>query len=384
MISGQKILLRGCILLVGLFGVPHSKATDLDDTIKMIMEASERVSFQGVMTQIQVNSVGDTLRFSQRLTHQRPARDRIDVLEPDSERGVVMIRIDGEIYRRESVADTLVYSRRSQFGLDMLDMGMDFSSFDLLRTNYTLTLSESDSMLGRDTFLLTLTPRHPGRLTKKAWLDTQTGLVLHTQYCNESGTTVEEVYFTSLQINPLIDPDLFDTREWKGKSVEVNKVIACGSYAEVQEKAGFPLAAPVYLPPGFTLDRLRVLRYMGQPLVHFMYTDGVARLSLFERVSPPDNAAPVWPDGPAERKGNVYIWKRPPYTILRRNENGRLCTIVSPIGSAESMKMIESLCLIQTPEDKIPFSGSLPWMAGGGAGILLIAGWLLWRRHSLG
>ena len=368
---------------VNLMVPSMGQGSELDKTLRLISESSKKVSYQGVLTQLRLTASGDTLRFSQRLVHQSPDFDRIDVLEPSARRGVVVIRTHGEVYRREGIGDTLVYSRRSQLGPDVLDMGLDFGRLDLLGANYELALRDAPSLLGRPTALLTISPRHPGRHAKTAWIDTQTGIVLRTEDRDELGTLAEIVFFSSLQINPLIDSAQFETIEWKDRAIEVNEVIACGSYTEVQREAGFPLSAPVYLPPGFMLERLRVLRFAGQRMVHFSYTDGLAQLSLFERVAAAtDSAAQVWPGGSPELRGDVRVWKREPYTILRRSDRGKLSTVVSTLSESESMKLIQSLCVLQTPESEASSTNNTPWMISGFVGLVLVAGWF-WHRRSL-
>ena len=373
-----------CFLAAVSLMIPSTgQGAELDKTLRLISAAAKNVSYQGVLTQLRLTASGDTLRFSERLAHQRPDLDRIDVLEPSARRGVVVIRTHGEVYRREGIGDTLFYSRRSQLGPDVLDMGLDFSRLDLLRANYELALKDAPSLLGRPTAMLTISPRYLGRRVKTAWIDTQTGLVLRTEDRDESGTLAEAVFFTSLQINPLMDPAQFDTAEWKDRAIEVNEVIACGSYTEVQREAGFPLSAPVYLPPGFMLERLRVLRFAGQRMVHFSYTDGLAQLSLFERVAAAtDSAAQVWPGGLPELRGDVRVWKRAPYTILRRSDRGKLSTVVSTLSESESMKLVQSLCILQTPESEASSTNRTPWVASGAVGLVLVAGWF-WRRRSL-
>lgn len=343
-----------CFLAAAILMDPSTgRGANLDKTLRLISEASKNVSFSGVLTQLRLTATGDTLRVSQRLVHQRPDLDRIDVLEPNARPGVVVIRTHGDVFRREVIGDSLFYSHRSQLGPDILDMGLDFSRLDLLRANYELVLSDAPSLLGRPTALLTISPRHPRRRPKKTWIDTQTGIVLRTEDRDESGTLAEAVFFTTLQINQQIDPLLFETTEWKYRATEVNEGLACGSYTEVQREAGFPLSAPIYLPRGFILERLRVLRFAGQRMVHFSYTDGLAQLSLFERVAGvTDSAAQVWPGGLPVVRGGIQVWKRAPYTILRRSDGGKISTVVSTLEESESMNLIQSLCVLQAQKNE--------------------------------
>lgn len=367
-----------------LFVAPVVRAADLDITYQMIMDAPKQVSYRATMTRQRYNADGDTIfRSTQYIIHQHPDRDRIEV---DGQHNTVVIRIKDDIYRRKASGDSLKYSHRHQRGSDVLDIGLGFSSLDLLQTNYHIEHVGSDHVMNRPTLILTFNPQHPGRLTKKAWIDEQTGLVLRTEDRDETGSLTEELYFANLQIDPSLSPDLFDMSEWEGRAVEFRQVIACGSMSEVQKEAGFALAAPVNIPVGFTLEHRRVIQYYGQPMVHFMYTDGLAQLSLFQRVAPPTDEV-AWPDGAPERRGDIQMWKLNTYSIFRRVKNDKLFTLIGDIPEAESISLLESLCAIKPSAasiDQASLFGSSSWIAGGSVvGALLLGAWTFRRRRTL-
>lgn len=362
----------------------RAAAADLDITLQMILDAPKRVSYKGTITQQRYPADGDTVRIIQRVVHQHPDRERIEFLEPQNMRGSVVIRIRDDIYERESKGDSTVYSHRRRKDQDMLNLGLGFSSLNLLRANYDLTMHGRATLLNRPATLLSIASKHPGRRSKTVWVDRETGLVLRVEDRNEAGKLVEESFFSSIILNPRIDPAVFATNEWSDHAVEENEVIACGSMQEVQKEAGFALAAPVYLPAGFALDGLRVIRYVGRPMVHFIYTDGLAQVSLYERVAPPtDRAARAWPGGTPERRGDVDIWKRGPFTVLRRSDAGKLYTVVSSdITEAEAIKLIESLYVIKVTAETPAAQSPAIWLAGGVVMIagLTLGGWI-WRRR---
>ncbi|MEE2991812.1 MAG: sigma-E factor regulatory protein RseB domain-containing protein [Gemmatimonadota bacterium] len=367
-----------------LFVAPVVRAADLDITYQMIMDAPKQVSYRATMTRQRYNADGDTIfRSTQHIIHQHPDRDRIEV---DGQHNTVVIRIKDDIYRRKASGDSLKYSHRHQRGSDVLDIGLGFSSLDLLQTNYHIEHVGSDHVMNRPTLILTFNPQHPGRLTKKAWIDEQTGLVLRTEDRDETGSLTEELYFANLQIDPSLSPDLFDMSEWEGRAVEFRQVIACGSMSEVQKEAGFALAAPVNIPAGFTLEHRRVIQYYGQPMVHFMYTDGLAQLSLFQRVAPPTDEV-AWPDGAPERRGDIQMWKLNTYSILRRVKNDKLFTLIGDIPDAESISLLKSLCAIKPSAasiDQASLIGSSSWIVGGSVvGALLLGAWTFRRRRTL-
>ncbi|SVD80578.1 uncharacterized protein METZ01_LOCUS433432, partial [marine metagenome] len=260
----------------------------------------------------------------------------------------VVVQVDRDVYQRQEQGDSTYYTHRQLRGERSLELGLGFSSLNLLDTNYDLTIEGNDTILDRTTVKLSLQPRHPRRISKTAWIDEATGLVLRTEDRDEYGNLIEEMYFSRIIVNPMIDESLFATDEWANRAVEENQVIACGTMKEVEKEAGFALAAPVYMPAGFTLDRLRVILYANQPTAHFTYTDGLAQISLYQRVAPPtDKTAMAWPTGTPEVQNDVQVWNRGPLDyILRHNDDTRLFTLVSEISEEESIDMIKSVCVI--------------------------------------
>ncbi len=369
-----------CIATACLSSPSPVLGVDPDITYQKIMEAPARVSYRATMTKQRFNAEGDTTRFVQDITHQRPDRDRIDI--PDSEGSIreVIIRVEGDIYRRKATGDSLFYSHRRQSNSNVLDMSLEFSSLDLLQTNYDLEITGSDQLLERPVAVLAFKPRHPGRMTMTAWIDEETGLVLRTEERNEAGVLVEELFLTEFEKDPHIAPDTFATNEWTGKSVEINQVIACGSINEVQHEADFRLNAPVYIPPGFILQHRRVIQHYGQPVVHFMYSDGLSRMSLFQRVASPEETRRS-PKGTPDLLGDVRVWDRGPYSILRRYYDGKLFTVIGDVAVSESVELLTSLCTIKPVVAASPSpTGYSSWI-GASAGVLAVGLWILWRRR---
>ena len=369
-----------CIATAWISSPSAVHAADPDITYQKIMEAPARVSYRATMTKQRFSADGDTTRFVQEIIHQRPDRDRIDIPGPEGGVREVIIRVDDDIYRRKAAGDSLFYSHRRQSNSNVLDMNLEFNNLDLLQTNYELEITGTGRILDRPVATLAFKPRHPGRMTKTAWIDEETGLVLRTEERNEEGVLVEELFLTEFEKDPLIPADTFATEEWTGKSVEINQVVACGSISEVQREADFRLNAPVYIPSGFTLQHRRVMQHRGQPLVHFMYSDGLSRLSLFQRIASAEETHRS-PRGTPEMYDDVRVWDRGPYSILRRNYDGKLFTVIGDVAIGEAVELLTSLCTIKPAVAASPAPNRYTSWIGAGAGILAVGLWILWRRR---
>ncbi len=389
MIRYIRILLPSfCLLLCGVIRPSASDAEGMDITLQKIMEAPRIVDYEGILTIQKFTDEAEPIRNTHRIIHQKPDRNRIDRFDPATKDKFVVVQIDRDVYQRQEQGDSTYYTHRQLRGESSLDFGLGFSSLNLLDTNYDLVIEGNDTILDRTTVKLSLQPRHPRRISKTAWIDEATGLVLRTEDRDEYGNLIEEMYFSRIIVNPMIDESLFATDEWADRAVEENQVIACGTMKEVEKEAGFALAAPVYMPAGFTLDRLRVILYANQPTAHFTYTDGLAQISLYQRVAPPtDKTAMAWPTGTPEVQNDVQVWNRGPLDyILRHNDDTRLFTLVSEISEEESIDMIKSVCVINPPGTAgHSASIDLLWFAGGGVmvGSLILGGWFFRRPKKI-
>lgn len=377
------------LVVAGLMVPKLGSAADLDVTLQMILDAPKTVDYEGILTTQRFGAEEEPVfHMTQRVAHQHPDKNRIDSIDPSTLEKTVVVQIKYDAYWRETRGDSTRYTHRRRQGDNVVDLGLGFSSLDLLQTNYGLTIQGNDTILKRPAVKLAISPKHPGRNSKTAWVDRATGLVLRTESRDEQGKLLEEVFFSRITINPKLDAALFSTDEWKDRTVEVNQVIACGSMQEVEKEAGFALAAPVFIPAGFTLDHLRVIRYWGQPMAHFTYTDGLAQISLYQRVaSPTDKAARAFPGGVPETFEDVQFWKRSgdfPYSILRLSHDSKLFTMISDVSDEESLQMIKSLCVIKSTTSGDD-SAAIYWFTGGGVlvGCLVLGGWLIRSRRAI-
>lgn len=79
--------------------------------------------------------------------------------------------------------------------------------------------------------------------------------------------------------------------------------------------------------------------------------------------------------------GDVRVWDRGPYSILRRYYDGKLFTVIGDVAVTESVELLTSLCTIKPAVSASPApTGFSPWL-GAGAGVLVVGLWLLWRRR---
>jgi len=157
---------------------------------------------------------------------------------------------------------------------------------------YELETLPSIRVLGRATHGIAVSPKDQFRFGYRLWLDQQTGMPLKTQLCDSSGHVIEQIQFAHLEMPDNI-PDSALTASMPLAGMRVLRQAANDEPA--RKGGGF---RAIELPPGFHLlvSGARVLGGVGDPVMHLVYSDGLATVSVF--VEPGTATAPS--PGPQE------------------------------------------------------------------------------------
>lgn len=148
-----------------------------------------------------------------------------------------------------------------------------------LLDHYEARLGGSERVAGRPCQVLTLTPRDGYRHAYHLWLDKQTGLPLKARTLNSQGSVVSMFVFSEVQIGKAPDSQLF-RNDLAGKRIQ---------QASLDTPAD--VAWNVTPPPGYVKvqQAMRPLPGKKAPVTHFIFSDGLAVLSLF--IEPVDSQA---------------------------------------------------------------------------------------------
>ena len=147
---------------------------------------------------------------------------------------------------------------------------------DLAR-HYLAALGESGRVAGRETRLVTLTPRDALRYGYQLWIDEQTALPLKVRMVAADNTLVEQFVFSEVHIGDPIDAATLTPRyvaadDWR--------VIDANGRTLADAEVPWQLAAPL---PGYELTSV-VRRVQGADdasVVHMVWSDGLATISVF-------------------------------------------------------------------------------------------------------
>ncbi len=151
--------------------------------------------------------------------------------------------------------------------------------------NYRIASTVSRSSDGRPTRLVELTPRDQYRYGYRMWIDEKSALPIKTQLCDGDGNVLEQIEFASLALPARIDDAL------------LQPTVSDDGFRWIRHVAT-PARAPsltawqaLQLPPGFHMSA-RADQDLPTPMSHWVFTDGVASVSVFIETNDGDGSAP--------------------------------------------------------------------------------------------
>ncbi len=149
---------------------------------------------------------------------------------------------------------------------------------DKLPEFYALELAQDDRVAGRDAWRVTVKPRDKYRFGYQFSIDRDTHLLLKSAVLSAQGEPLEQVMFTSLDVNAEI-ADAALQATLTGEGFERNTSQA---QADLPEHANGKWAVG-WLPPGFALleHQLNTIPSKRQPVHHMSFSDGLAAVSVF-------------------------------------------------------------------------------------------------------
>lgn len=177
------------------------------------------------------------------------------------------------------------------------------TSYAGVAENYRVTLGESGRVAGLEAQQILLEPKDGLRFGHRLWADVATGLLLKSRMVDDQGEVIEQFTFTDVKIGGEIEMDAVKPRfitndQWK-------IVSARGDEVRPEDK-GWVLEPPL---AGYALKSV-VRRPLGEgrkEILHIVYTDGLAAISVF--IEPSD--ASSGHDGiGAMATGSINIYKR--------------------------------------------------------------------------
>jgi sigma-E factor negative regulatory protein RseB len=143
---------------------------------------------------------------------------------------------------------------------------------------YDFEMAGEDRVAGKNTWIVNIRPNDKYRYGYQLWIDKESHLLLKSELKNQLGVTLEQIMFAQLQILDHVDNELLKpTTAAKGFTWynNVKKI----SFKYDNEKKW----QVTTMPTGFSMSKQGKEAMMNSymPVEHFVYTDGLAMVSVF-------------------------------------------------------------------------------------------------------
>lgn len=277
------------------------------DIAQKAHNADKDVSYRGVKT-ASVSANGATMSSVVKIVHLKPDMTRKEFFSPLALAGTILIMDGTDVWRYTPREGLWEQVRCESVG--------ECSPCSRALSNYDIQLVGTEKVAGRDTYLIRAIPRHPSDRTHAMWVDKHCYLTLRTQTETVGGRVVSSSWFTTIEINP--------------KDISLSAFAVTGKVKTPTKpgRADFQVRKPTYLPKGYRLVSVSRVSANCHYCAHLQFSNGANTISLFERRTGVETAAPRVPD----KLSTIVTWTR----------EGVLFTLIGDLSRDELKKIADS------------------------------------------
>ena len=242
------------------------------DWLKVMALAAHQTDFSGVF----VYQSGGRVEMS-RITHVSDKDGEHERLEGIGGAKRELIRDNDQVWLYTDGHKARVESRQIKRAFPALLP----EQLAVLKENYSVSQAEEDEVAGYHAHAVVFLPRDNLRYARKMWAQSDTGLLLKAVVLDDHGYVIEQYAFMQLNIGGNID------RKWivpdKSSATAIAQELHLSPLPKVElleESCGWQVDA---LPPGFKkiLEMRRPFRGNKEPVIHMVFSDGLAGISVF-------------------------------------------------------------------------------------------------------
>ena len=267
-----------CVALGSLVAAAPGLAADEiapDDWLVKMAGAVQTTNYEGTVIRLQ-NGKSDTLKVVHVVT-DGVIREKVVVQEGD---GLEIIRNGDEV-------QCILPDKKTVRVEEWNDQSALFSSLpstDIQFGNeYDISIVREERVAGRKAVLLAIRPHDAYRYGHRIWLDIATGFPLQTRLMGDDGEAIEQVKFADITL----DQEIHASALAPSTSIENFRW-----FTQPQRKISHTVDSPwnsAELPSGFRVMSTHQEDLPGRdvPVVHILYSDGLANVSVF--IEPSNN-----------------------------------------------------------------------------------------------
>lgn len=198
-----------------------------------------------------------------------------------------------------------------------------------LKENYAINQVEEDRVAGFHAHIVVFQPKDNLRYTHKMWAHNESGLLLKAVVLDERSRVIEQYAFTQLMLGNV-------DRSWVEAGNPVPKII---KKEEIPPAIKFDTALKMSdwqidaLPSGFkkVLEVCRPMRDKTKPVLHVVYSDGLAGISVFIE------------DAAGREDVNPGLSSQGAIQVYSRISGDKLITVVGEVPPRTVMQVAESV-----------------------------------------
>lgn len=327
----QSRWLNIAILFLAVMGTALAQKPDPVQRVRAAYQAESRVTLSGIMRTTSYLQAGEI--SSEVAVYRKAGMTRYEYRSPEL-RGLVLI----------DKGDTLIRLDPATRTATVETVHRSPATVELVLKNYQAQLAGQERLLGRQTDVIVLKPRHGAGPSRKLWIDRATGVVLRMEQYNSSGNLVSRSVYLSVDWTANPPDHLFTVPEgWKRVDAPV-QTERHWKKEELSRYMDLTVREPGYVPPGFVLDGFHlVIRPNAQPSAHIRYVDGLNSISVFEHRCPPGRGRGFQWGRRMGRRGNCEFFTSQEGNVLVKEVGGIRFIVVGDLPEGELQKVIDSI-----------------------------------------
>ncbi len=257
-------------------------ATDATALLRLSLDAPKTISYIGQIETIRFSS-NRALATIVKVEHRAPGLTRRWYVAPEAMFGDYIVTRSNTTYRFDTRHNRIVLSHNPTFENAVASAG----NVERVMHNYRALLEGPETVADRATLSVVLLNRFTGERVLRLWIDRETHLVLKKEEYHANGSVASRTRFDAVRYTSEIPDSIFSVEPPAGYSQATSPDVATmdSDIDRVIAQAGFKPYEPQNLPQGFSMTSGDVSDVKGVKTLHFLYSDGLRSISLFENAT---------------------------------------------------------------------------------------------------
>ena len=252
---------------------PSVAAPAAEELVHKMMGAARALDYEGVFV-YQHDSSLETMRVIHRGSGSLEMERLVSLTGPARE----VIRDGSKVICKWADKHAMLVEQRQPRDLLSFGVGGPVKNLDAV---YQFSIERHDRIAGRQADVVKVSPHTPDRYAYRLWIDRETGLLLKSVITDEHDRVLEQEQFAEIAIGQTIPDSRFESElpgtDFVRYANDVEPDLAAAALAP-----DAPWGVN-WLPPGFALhhDKSQRMATSNLPVRHFVYSDGLATVSVF-------------------------------------------------------------------------------------------------------